>query len=269
MARITPIRIREVDKQEYQRLVRNTRAKIRRVEKNYGVDISDEVNIPTLESFQTRKQFNEWKQDMQSFTNRHNLNYQYQKNKYGVVASKAQLNKIERDTRRAIYLAEERKKEMENRPFYQGGEQVSTVGQRMQHMKDPDIPGTYAPEPFDFDQVKTQQRVSDLLRSRERMADPEDYDKKREQMKDNFTTMLAKNFNSDADELIDKISKMSSKDFLDLYSQHAEFDFDVYYLASEMDLEASSYMNDLNAMESYVDAYIEGNSKYGTDLKDF
>src|SRR5699024_8842628 len=128
-------------------------------------------------------------------------------------------------TRRAISLAEQRRKELEDKPFHQGGEQVGTIGQRMQHMKDPEIPGTYAPEPFDFDKVRTQQRVSDLLKSRERMADPADYDRKREQMKDNFMTMLAKNFNSDADELIDKISKMPSKDFLDLYSQHAEFDF--------------------------------------------
>ena len=64
------IRISNKDKKEYAKLVKNAKSKVRRVQKNYGIDLSKEIELPSLESFETRKQFNEWKQKQSSFLNR-------------------------------------------------------------------------------------------------------------------------------------------------------------------------------------------------------
>lgn len=80
----TPIRIRKSDEAEYKRLVSNAKAKIRRTKKNYGIDISSEINLPQLESFKTRKAFNEWKEEMKRIKNRADLKF---KKVDGMVAS--------------------------------------------------------------------------------------------------------------------------------------------------------------------------------------
>src|SRR5690625_5942336 len=41
-----------------------------------GVDLEGEIPLPDLSEFQTRKEFNEWKELQSSFTNRANTEYQ-------------------------------------------------------------------------------------------------------------------------------------------------------------------------------------------------
>lgn len=268
MARITPIRITERDKKEYARLVRNTRAKIRRTQKNYGIDLSGEVELPKLEEFSTRKEFNEWKERVGSFTNRYNLRYQFVKNEYDVVASKSQLMKIERDTKRAQRIADEELKKVQDKPVFQGGKQFGTVGQRTLHMSTPDVTGIHRPSDFDFSKVRNQQRLEDLQESMEKRAYPEYYDWRKEQLKMNFMKMLEETFNSDADDVVDKLADIPPDDFYEMYLMYpSEFNFDIYYLDDDMDQEASGYLNELNKIDSYIDQYKSG--KINTDLKGF
>ena len=81
MPRNVSIRISQNDKQDYQRLVRNAKAKIRRVKKKYNRELSSSVELPSLSSFKSRKQYNEWKNEIKSFTNRGNTKYQFVKNR--------------------------------------------------------------------------------------------------------------------------------------------------------------------------------------------
>ena len=113
MARPPRIRITQNDRAEFARLARNAKAKVRRTFKNYGIDLTGEVDIPTLDDFKTRKQFNEWREKVESFTNRNNLNYQFVKNDFGVSASKKELNDIARDVKKAQRLADQKIKEIE------------------------------------------------------------------------------------------------------------------------------------------------------------
>ena len=56
MPRNVSIRISQNDKQDYQRLVRNAKAKIRRVKKKYNRELSSSVELPSLSTFKSRKQ---------------------------------------------------------------------------------------------------------------------------------------------------------------------------------------------------------------------
>jgi hypothetical protein len=97
-------------------LVKNSKAKVKRTFQKYGVDLTEEVSIPSLDSFQTREEFNEWKEKAGSFTNRNNQRFQFVKNEHGVVASKSLLNEISRNRKKEILLAEKKLKEIKANP---------------------------------------------------------------------------------------------------------------------------------------------------------
>ncbi len=264
MRRIPPIRITKNDEAEYARLVRNTKAKIRRTAKNYGVDLSNEVELPPLQSFTTRAQFNAWKQQAESFTSRYNLNYQYKKNKYGVVATKKEINEITRMTHRAQELAKKRIKEAEKKPFISGGKEQGTVGQQMKQMSRPNAAGINVPSGFNFENISTRSRLEKKRESMEQRAKGEFYDRMNEQMKENYIHLLEKSYNSDADDLVRKLKEMPAEDFYEMYLMFDEFDFNLEYVTA---FYGQPHGSRLQQMETYIDRYNQG--KINMDLKGF
>ncbi len=246
-------------------MVKNAKTKLRRIKNKYGIDLSDEIKIPKLEEFSTRKEFNEFKEKIRSFTNRNNLNYQFVKNKYGVVANKKQINEIIRNTKKAQKLAKEQIKEVENLPTVAGGKkQKATVGQKMLQMGRPNAGGINIPKDFNFDTIQTKRELLRKEKNMREKAYPEYYDWRKEQMKMNFMKMLELAYNSDANDVVEKISKIPPDDFYEMYLMFEEFDFNNY------DSEGQSIINEdnnLRRLESYVNAYYEG--KVDLDLKAF
>lgn len=271
MARPTPIRITQNDRAEYAKLAKNTKAKLARTSKNYGLDLSAEIPVPKLEDFSTRSEYNEWKQKASSFTNRSNLHYQFKKNDFGVVASKARIGKIERENKRAIKQATKIVKEAENKPFYSGGKEQGTVGQRMSYMAKPNAGGISVPKKFNFNDVRRQDRLDVIEKRNEIKADPIYYDKRMERMKANFIDMIGFAFNSDADALINLLQSIPPDDFYELYLQTDEFDF-TYYPSPQTDFDGAvvdegRMFDQLRQMESSAEKYWRG--EINMDLKPF
>lgn len=260
MGRITPIRITKNDRAEYARLVRNTKAKISRTAKKYDVDLSNSIDLPELERFETRQEYNDWKKKAESFTNRNNLHFQFKKNPYGIVASKADLHKIEVDNKRAIRIAEQKLKEQEKREAKQ--EKVS-VG-----MIVPNRSFVQEVKKFNFNSVRSMERLNTLREANAEKANPENYDKKAIRMRDNFVSILEQSLNSDADELVKKILAMPVDDFVELFDKEWE-DFDFTLWDSEQILfdTHSEAMQKVSAMMGHIDAYVQG--KVSMDLKGF
>lgn len=229
MAKFPPIRITKRDKEEYRRLRRNTKAKIRRVKQNYGVDLEGEVPLPELNEFQTRKEFNEWKELQRSFTNRANTEYQFVKNEYDVVASKKELNQIERATKRAQRVADKKIKEQLDRPTFHDGKKIGTVKDRTMYMKEADVTGIHRPSDFDFKKVRNRRRLDDIKTSMEKRQNEQYYDERNKRMLENFINTLSGHFNSDADDLIKELRTINPDDFYGLYlSNFTVFDFNIY-----------------------------------------
>lgn len=245
-------------------MARNAKAKVSRTKKNYGIDLSSNIEIPKIDDFSTRTEFNEWKNHHVSFTNRNNLTYQYKKNKYDVVASKKEINKITRDTKKAQTIAQNLINKQEDKPFIQGGKQYGTVGDRTRHMSAPDVTGIHVPKDFKFEDVRNKGRLDTLKESREKRATPEHYDNKMEDMKNNFISILEQSFNSNADELVDKLKDVNPHDFYDMYTRFSEFDFKLFDSEGE-DVMAS--LGEIERMIGYVDKYKAG--EYNQDLKGF
>ena len=266
-----PIRITKNDRAEYTKLAKSAKAKIGRTLKRYGetvvftgedgstetVKVRDLIDIPKLENFKSRKEFNKWKEQARSFTNRNNMRYQFKKNKFDVVATKATINKIERETKRAQNIAKDIINEAQERPFVSGGKAQGTVGQRMLQMGKPNAGGIYMPDDFDFNKYKNPKSVEKRAKNIEKRSDPSYYNTRTEKMKDTYLEQLQQVFNSDADDLVRKLKNMPSDDFYQMYLMFDEFDFDWFYDPEEGEKR-------LNTMMPYVERYERGD--FDTDL---
>jgi hypothetical protein len=211
-------------------LVKNSKAKVKRTFQKYGIDLTEEVTIPSLDSFQTREEFNKWKEKTGSFTNRNNQRFQFVKNEHGVVASKSLLNEISRNRNREIRVAEQKLKDMENKPVYHKGELVSRQGLEILKLAGPDRAGIHIPKQFNFKDVRSRGRLDDLLKTTRKRADPNFFDKRTSKMHEVFIEELEKAFNSDSNWLVDKIKSMSPDDFIDMYKMYTSFDFQIFYI---------------------------------------
>lgn len=273
LARPPQIRLTKNDRAEYAKLAKNSKAKIRRTLKNYGVDLSQDIDIPNIEQFQTRKEFNEWKEKQSSFLNKNNLRFQFVKNIYGVVATKSEINKIARDTKRAQRLADEERKAIANKPLIVGGKvQVATVGQQMLQMGGRNTFGISRPPDFNFNSVRSKYDLEKKKINMSERSDPAFFDKRKDQMRKNYIKMLEDMFNSDANEIIEKIKQIHPEDFYELYIMaNNEFDFNEFYLNKELDeggeWSDAGYMDDLKRLNNYLDQYFLGNVNF--DLKGF
>lgn len=242
-------------------MVKNTKTKVKRTLKNYGIDLSNEVELPSLESFQDRQSFNEWKNKASSFTNRANTHYQFKKNEHGVTASKFLINKIERDTKRAQKMADKLREEATDKPFISGGKEQGTVGQRLLMMGKPTTAGISRPPDFHFGKIRSYRDLEKKAKNMAERAEHGYFDRRMEKMKENFMEILSLSFNSDADPLIEKLKRVPAEDFYEMYLMFDEFDFDLY------DSEGNYVDGDIKQLENYVDRYLAGDIDFS--LKGF
>jgi hypothetical protein len=265
-------KLSENELKEYRRLRKNAKSKVKRVKENFGslVVITDEkdgigkmvrteelVSIPNKDEFTSRKEFNKWKKQMSEFTNRSKKNYQFEKNQYGIVGSEKLLHQIDKDTKDAQYLADKERAKLENLPFFSRfKKQAETTSQRIAISGDESRKtGVYRPDEFNFDNIRD---ISSLLDKSENVhvkAHEEYYDKRKEKMKENFIKILQLQFNSDADELVQKIRNIPADYFYEMYIMFDEFDFDEYSSEGNDDMRD---MDNLQMMMGYVDAFESG-----------
>lgn len=244
--------------------MRNARAKARRIKQNYNIDV--DIELPKIESFSTRKEYNRWKEKTQDFTNRYNRDYQYVKNRYGVVASKSEIRQAEHLTAVAQRRARDVIERAQTKPFIQGGKDTGqTVGQRMQVMGKPNAGGVNVPADFNFNNINTRRRFEERLDKTKNMADKGYYEERNKTMRDNFINILELSFNSDADELVERLKNVNPDDFYEIYLMFEEFDFSLYDSEGVVDMEEG--LNHVRQMMSYLDRYDEG--KLNFDLKGF
>jgi hypothetical protein len=243
--------------------------------KNYGINLEREISVPSLSSFSTRKEYNEWKNKASSFTNRNNTRYRFKRNKNGLVQSVAQINELKRLNRLERQHALKKQKEIAKLPFIHHGEQVGTAAQRFGMMKKPKNVGFSVPAKFDFDKFHSYyelERRKEVMRKR---ADPENFDKRLNNFVERYIEGLEEMFNSDADGVIDKIRQLPEHVFYDMYLKYGVFQvlFDPspqkgYVNGQEVD--EGNNLRQLREVENYIDRYLETRGENDIDyLKSF
>lgn len=260
------IRITQKDNDLFQRLTRNAKAKIKRVQKNYGIDLSKEVDLKKMDEMKSRKEFNLWVERLQSFTNRHNLNYQYVKNDNGLVLNKKVLNQVKRANKKNQQEAKAKKKEIENLDFIKNSKRQKAIRERMIILGEENVTGISIPADFDFNQFKTPRSLDRAIKNIMKRNDPKYYNRKNEILQDNFIRSLEGTFNTLADDLVNRLREINPDDFYELYLMFNDdvMDFTLYDSEGQY-VEADE--GKVRKLESIVDEYESG--KLNMDLKDF
>ena len=273
MSRTVPIRITKADRSEFAKLTANARRKVKRINKNYGIDLTSEVTLPKIQSFQTRKQYNQWKEQVQSFTNRANLDYQYVKNPFGTVASKKELNEMKRMTKVVQDRARKLISGQIDKPWIFKNEVKATQGQRMQMMGGQDeAGGVTVPPDFDFNKMRTQRQFRERVEAVDNKMDPEFYDKKMARMQLNFMDILSLSFGEDADDLLILLNELTPKEFWEVWNMFEGFDFTLYDSNGQ---NVRANLGQLHRMETYTQSFtnvtrsMDGLNQMIKDLKDF
>lgn len=255
---------------EFQRLSKNAKAKIKRIEKNYGdkvvivgedgepkeVKTNELFDLPSIEEFSSRKKFNEWVDKQQHFIN--SGNYKFSRNDWETVASKNVIHKLERENKISQRMARRKIEELENKEIMnKQGETIATVGQRLEMMKEP-VTGVTVPADFDFSKIRGNKYLLKKAESIRKRVDPEHYDKREQRMMENYIGMLKDFFNSDADKYIKELSKLTPHEFFDMYLTYLhEMDFDIYYTTDGM-YEQYGKNGQLQTLEGVLERYKRG-----------
>lgn len=254
-------------------MAKNAKAKVNRTLKNHKIDLSSEINIPNIDDFTTRAEFNAFKRQVNSFLDRGNWKYSFIKNKNGVSISRKEKNELERKTKIAQQKAKKRLKEAEKLPFIAGGKQYGTVGDRITQMANTNELGIYVLKDFNFDAIQNQSQLRMKRNQIEKKVNPDEINKTMTTMQRNFITVLEHSFNSDAEELIEKLKHIPADDFLEMYYMFEEFDFALYRSPKDDDslyhpeVIGQDHLADVSQMLAYVDAYESGSLNF--DMKGF
>lgn len=246
-------------------MVRNARGKINRTQKNYGIDLTSNVPIPSINEFATRQEFNDWKSQIKSFTNRANLKYQFQKNEHGFVATKKEVRFIEKHNKQSIENATKEIARIENKDYYVSGKRVGKLKEYYSQFADNPI-GITIPNKFEFKNIKNRSQLNYWKESVKKKSDTGYYGRRMSDMQKNFIEMMEFTYNSEADSVVEKLRNLPADDFYDIYLQFPDvFDFKLY--ASKGSRNETVHEGNLRKIETYLDQYYNG--ELDQDLKGF
>jgi hypothetical protein len=254
------IRISEKDKKEYNKLKNAVKSKVKRTLNNYGINLENEVSIPSLSEFSTRSDFNQWKAKANSFMK--NAKYKFRKNKNGLVASVAQLNEWQRLSTIERNIAKKKKKEYANQPFMRHGEKIGTVGERFGMLKRPKNIGFSVPSKFDFNNYHTREALERRIKVMEGRARTGEFDRRLATFKENFIAGVEKTFNNHADDLVRKLESLPANVLYDMYLENDEFQNLMYRYTKDdyngiQTLDDNAGLETMYDIEKIVDAKLE------------
>lgn len=267
MRRTTPIRITKNDREEHARLARKAKAKIRRTNKTYGIDLSEKVKIYSIEDFGTRAEYNAWKDRISRFTNRYTKEYQFEKNERGFVANKQELYEFKKANEKARVTAMKKNEKLKKETFFVRGKAEGTIEERQRLKKDATPVEISVPDVFDFNEIADRKEFDQKLESMKKRADPAEFDKRMNRFKRVFERELEENFNSDAQRIIELLEYIPDDDFYYIYQKNnEEFNYTMFY-PPEGVVDDENSLKQIRRMESVLKEYLTG--KYNMDLKGF
>jgi hypothetical protein len=250
------LKIRKQDKAEYNRLKKNIKSKIKYTQDKHGLDISDLIELPSLDSF-SRKDFNLWKKQATTFTK--SKSNKVKRNEHGVPYTDLLVKTYKQRAEKANDIKEKFNEIFKDKPFLSKGVKTGiTIGQYDFLMKESDDLGNLTRRDFNIGVIKT---MRDLERNRNRINEEQDiefYHTSMDDMRGNWILSLRKQFNSDADNLVKLVNQISAGTFYELYKQNKEMAFSFIY--TEGDDETITLLEGLfsDALKGNIDLDLKG-----------
>lgn len=249
----------------YQRYKQRARAKIKRLESK-GIDVSEYINIPNKDEFNTRKEYNQWKKQVDRFTDRNNSDFKAKKSKEGFYYLGIERKQLINKTKESISRAKQRQNELNELPIYdENGNVVSTVKRQQSHYKDEETGFVKVPTLLDVDDLPSRNALLKRISKMKERSTEEYFNKRDEQMRENWIDLMYISFGDEADELVSKVKSMNVLDFVEMYWMFRDFKFNYYdskkgYLGDNPNAQ-------LEELNKSVDMYIKG--EVDKDFKNF
>jgi len=259
MAKAGDFELSSDEKKLLTKLSRNVANKIKRVEKNFGDKLAKqlqrEFTIIEPDMIPSQREFTRLRKKYESFTDPKNRNYQYKKNQHGIVASKAFLDELEENVKKAQDISKEVRDRFKGVNIIQGGRETHiTVEMQKMLLAKPDR-GFNGVKDFNFDDIETERTLKRRFETAKQRSQEAYYEEGLVRLQDNYIRSLEGSFNSDADDVVAILRQMSPDDFYEIYSIYDEVSFEL------VDSEgAFSGANEeiLERVRTYVNDFVKG-----------
>lgn len=173
--------------------------------------------------------------------------------------------------RKAKELRQQAQEEIENLPVMlitEDGITPSdiTVGQQQGYMAKPDFSIYGRTNEYDFTKATSLENIQKALESRQKKADPDYINWRRSIMKDNFINSIIDIFNDEADETVNLLLKLESRDFYILSKMFPDL-INFAFFDSDQERPSDDMYDRLEDLKSVVDDYLNGDfDLYGKEF---
>jgi hypothetical protein len=233
------------------------------------IDIRDKMNVPSLESFSSRKEFNEWKYETEKFNKGVSSRSKFKRNIHGLAVTEQFMLVAENLNKKEIRLAKKLRDRIISQPFTVGGVEQGSMEQRLLTMGRNNPQNIHIPKPFDFSQVKTLSRLKEVFDNMKNRSSEEKMNRRLERFKELYMESLERQFNSDADDVLEMIKEIPADVFYEMYK--IEDVFEILFDPSPQEgysvqwVDESNMSSQLGRIESYLERYYRGELNF--DLK--
>lgn len=206
------------------------KAKLKRLEKQ-GFDVRDMIAFdPNQKEFTTRKEYNDWKKAIDNFTDRNNYDFRKKKTSRGVEYLPIEAKTLQQRQQQAIQNAIEKRERLDSRPVYnQKGELIGTSREVKAVVNEEKQKNFYSvPTQLDIESLPNRRVLKERLQIMKERSDDTWYDKKDEQMKQNWIDVVGRAHGHDAIDIIERFRNMNSTDFVEMFEMFTAYDFELY-----------------------------------------
>lgn len=222
-------KINKKEKAALQKLNQSANRKKVNIRKNYNMMV--DVEVKTLKELQSmsRKEINDYKENLKSFTNRYNLNYQYVKNEDGeTIGTKLDVQRFERGKALVNRQKKEREARLKKTKFTVAGRDTGITAYDYGIIGDPDRrENQIKADPKKLDRETFQEWL-------EKLDGGKYMDDLNEQWRQNYITGLENVFGAQAWKLIGHINNMDIKDFIKMAEGEKFASIEYIYDPAEM-----------------------------------
>jgi hypothetical protein len=234
MSRRPKIRVTSADKELLRNINKRVSAKKSRIKKNYGM--FTDIQTKSMKDFSSRADFNAYKEQMNSFLNPHNQNYQYHKTKGGAVVTKKEYNETLRALKRVNRIKEQQTKKLRNKPFMQGKKPTQyTVGEQEKLMGDVRFKDN-KPLKNKAEQFSDRESFLDWANKLEKNYSGDWINRRNELYRDNYIKGLENVFTAHperVDALGNYIRSLPLSDFMEIYYTNTQGNIGYIYLPTD------------------------------------
>lgn len=223
-----------------EKLQENAKRKQNRLKRQFDIDI--DIDYKGFYDIKNKKEFNDYINKLENFTDR--KNYRYVKNKNDLAIPRETFIEIQNVLKDVNKLKEKRYNEIKNINFTSFGNETDETINDRKLMGDVRY-NEFKKQKFNFNRFRSEKEINDYLNSLKKKTKKSYYRFRNKQLKQHYIKSLNNVFNENekTKKLIKKVEKMSIKKFMQLFYTEDIIDFSYHYTEEQAQLALNNILN--------------------------